>query len=297
MNLTSRRGKLLACLALAFGFVAAVSAASAEGWYYINRQPASLDIAQVMAARGLPFGYYWLQPNGNWGFEGNSDVVGNIYGAASEPVRAGAFVLPGRIAAVVGRIARAPSSRRTSIKPLLRGEAARLVPLVRRHPFLGDAEGPDMAFRVAGAIGAVAVELRLRLLQDLRARFARAFAMRVDVLALRELDVDGLRVLAADGFRTFVVGAPLVADHDDGIPEGHLRMREIAVGIEKDEERFEAERFFQPAKGRLRILVAHGARQPFGAVGVSHVDSLSDRCYLLKTETFVTVASNLASAE
>ncbi len=55
-----------------------------------------------------------------------------------------------------------------------------------------------MAFRVAGAIGAVAVELRLGLLQDLRARFARAFAMSVDVLAFRELDVDGLRVLAAE---------------------------------------------------------------------------------------------------
>ena len=49
-----------------------------------------------------------------------------------------------------------------------------------------------MAFRVAGAIGAVAVELSLGLLQDLRARFARALAMRVDVLALRELDMDGL---------------------------------------------------------------------------------------------------------
>jgi len=48
-----------------------------------------------------------------------------------------------------------------------------------------------MAFRVAGAIGAVAVELCLGLLQDLRARFARAFAMSVDVLVLRELDVDG----------------------------------------------------------------------------------------------------------
>src|SRR6266480_4107682 len=64
-----------------------------------------------------------------------------------------------------------------SIKPLFRSEAARLVPLFRRHPFLGDAEGPDMAFRVAGAIGAVAVELSLGLLQDLRARLARVLAM------------------------------------------------------------------------------------------------------------------------
>jgi hypothetical protein len=46
-----------------------------------------------------------------------------------------------------------------------------------------------MAFGVAGSIGAVAVELSLGLLQDLRARLARAFAMSVDVLAFRELDV------------------------------------------------------------------------------------------------------------
>src|SRR5438045_1084568 len=110
----------------------------------------------------------------------------------------------------------------SSIEPLLRGEAACLVPLFWRHPFLGHAEGPEMAFRVAGAIGAVAVELSRGLLQDLRARLARAFAMSVDVLAFRELDVDGLRVLAADGFRALVIGAPLVANHDDGIPEGHL---------------------------------------------------------------------------
>jgi hypothetical protein len=97
MNLTSRRGKLSACLALAFGVVAAVSAASAEGWYYINRQPASRDIAQVMAARGLPFGYYWLQPNGNWGFEGSSDVVGNIYGRRPSLSERGRLYYPGEL--------------------------------------------------------------------------------------------------------------------------------------------------------------------------------------------------------
>jgi hypothetical protein len=67
MKTTSRRAKRIAWVALAFGFVATVSVARAEAWYYINRQPAPLDIAQVMAERGLPFGYYWLQPNGNWG--------------------------------------------------------------------------------------------------------------------------------------------------------------------------------------------------------------------------------------
>jgi hypothetical protein len=43
--------------------------------------------------------------------------------------------------------------------------------------------------------------------------------MSVDVLAFRELDVDALRVLTTDGFRALVIGAPLVADHDDGIPK------------------------------------------------------------------------------
>jgi hypothetical protein len=56
-----------------------------------------------------------------------------------------------------------------------------------------------------------------------------------------------------------LLGAPLVADHDDGIPEGHLRMAEIAVGVESDEERLEPERLFEPAIGGLRILIADGA--------------------------------------
>src|SRR5262249_55718407 len=102
-------------------------------------------------------------------------------------------------------------------------------------------------------------ELGLGLLQDLRARAPRAFAMSVDVLAFRELDVDGLCVLAAEGFRTLVVGAPFVADHDDGIPKSHLRMTEIAVGVENDEERLEPERLFEPAIGGLRIPIADGA--------------------------------------
>jgi len=56
-----------------------------------------------------------------------------------------------------------------------------------------------------------------------------------------------------------MIGAPLVADHDDGIPEGHLRMSESAVGAEYDEERLEPERRFEPAKGGFRVLIAHGA--------------------------------------
>ena len=47
--MTSTRSKLVVWLVAAFGFVATVSAARAQDWYYINRQPASLSVAQVMA--------------------------------------------------------------------------------------------------------------------------------------------------------------------------------------------------------------------------------------------------------
>ena len=93
--MTSRRSKLIAWLA--FLFLATVSVASAQDWYYINRQPASLEIARAMAARGLPFGYYWLQPNGNWGFEGSSDVVGNIYGRRPSLSEGGRLYYPGEL--------------------------------------------------------------------------------------------------------------------------------------------------------------------------------------------------------
>jgi hypothetical protein len=97
MKITSRRSKLMAWLAIAFGFVATVSVASAQDWYYINRQPASLEIAQAMAERGLPYGYYWLQPYGNLGFEGSSDVVGNIYGRRPSLSERGRLYYPGEL--------------------------------------------------------------------------------------------------------------------------------------------------------------------------------------------------------
>jgi hypothetical protein len=96
-HMTSTRSKLAAWLLAGFGLVATLSAARAEDWYFINRQPAPVSVAQAMAARGLPFGYYWLQPNGNWGFEGNSDAVGNIYGRRPSLSERGLLYYPGEL--------------------------------------------------------------------------------------------------------------------------------------------------------------------------------------------------------
>lgn len=95
--MTSTYSRLAVWLVAAFGFVATVPAARAQDWYYINRQPASLNVAQAMATKGLPHGYYCLQPNGNWGFEGNSDVVGNIYGRRPSLSERGILYSPGEL--------------------------------------------------------------------------------------------------------------------------------------------------------------------------------------------------------
>ena len=75
-----RRRPNLTALIATLGFLATGAVAKAQGWYYVNGQPAAPAVAELMAAEGLPFGSYWLQPNGNWGVARNSDVVGNIYG-------------------------------------------------------------------------------------------------------------------------------------------------------------------------------------------------------------------------
>ena len=95
--MASRRSKPIALGAAALGFVAAGSVANAEDWYYINRQPVSPNVAEQMAARGLPFGYYWLQDNGNWGIAGNSDVLGNIYGRRPSLSERGLLYSPGEL--------------------------------------------------------------------------------------------------------------------------------------------------------------------------------------------------------
>jgi len=95
--MTNRHAKGITSLGAALGLLATVSAAHPQDWYYVNRQPAAPVVAQAMAARGLPFGYYWLQPNGNWGFEGSSDVVGNIYGRQPSLSERGRLYSPGEL--------------------------------------------------------------------------------------------------------------------------------------------------------------------------------------------------------
>jgi hypothetical protein len=90
------RSRLIAVVAAA-GLVATGSAADAQAWYYVNGAPARPDVAEQMAARGLPFGYYWLQPNGNWGIQGNPDALGNIYGRRPSLSERGSLYSPGEL--------------------------------------------------------------------------------------------------------------------------------------------------------------------------------------------------------
>src|SRR5690606_12389485 len=61
------------------------------------------------------------------------------------------------------------------------------VPFGRRQHLDGLRERPDVTLRIAGAIGAVAVELCFRLREDISASCTGALAMRVDIFL--EMDV------------------------------------------------------------------------------------------------------------
>src|SRR5271157_4056839 len=99
MKTMTSRSKLIAVVATALGFVAAGSVANAQNWYYINGEPVSRAVAQLIAAKGLPFGYYWLQPNGNWG-GGQLRCYRKHIWSAPEPLRARAIILSRRVATV-----------------------------------------------------------------------------------------------------------------------------------------------------------------------------------------------------
>ena len=92
----SRRANLLVFLT-ALAIAGASSAATAQNWYFINGRPAPSGTAQIMAERGLPFGYYWLQPNGNWGMAGSAGVMGNIYGHRPSLSERGLLYSPGEL--------------------------------------------------------------------------------------------------------------------------------------------------------------------------------------------------------
>jgi hypothetical protein len=84
-------------VAVTLGVLMISPTANAQNWYYINNQPASPDVARVMAGRGLPFGYYWLRNNGNWGMVGSSYIMGNIYGRRPSLSERGLLYSPGEL--------------------------------------------------------------------------------------------------------------------------------------------------------------------------------------------------------
>jgi len=93
---TSRRPKLITSAAAALCLLATSAVANAQNWYYINREPVSPAVAEQLAARGLPFGYYWQQGNGNWGVDGDPDAIGKVYRRPSLSER-GLLYSPGEL--------------------------------------------------------------------------------------------------------------------------------------------------------------------------------------------------------
>jgi hypothetical protein len=78
--MAASNSKLTPAALAVVGFATVASATKAHEWYSINGEPASPEEGGVMAARGLPLGDYWVRNDGDWGFAGNADVQGNIYG-------------------------------------------------------------------------------------------------------------------------------------------------------------------------------------------------------------------------
>jgi hypothetical protein len=70
---------LAAAAALAAALGSTALPAAAQGYYTINGQPASYDVALYMASNGLPPGHYWLDGQGSWGVMGDPRPYGNIY--------------------------------------------------------------------------------------------------------------------------------------------------------------------------------------------------------------------------
>src|SRR5687768_13750084 len=115
----------------------------------------------------------------------------------------------------------------TASGPAFDLETARLLRLVAADLSDGLPEAPDMAFRIACRIDAVAVKLVRGLADDDGARGARPSAMRVD--AVLQLDMNHLRIPAADTRGTADIVGPLRADHDVAVAEAHLGMSESSL--------------------------------------------------------------------
>src|ERR1700730_539957 len=133
---------------------------------------------------------------------------------------------------------RARSLQRLELEP------RRLLHLRRGDLFDRRRERPVMAFEVDCHVGAVAVELVGGLHRDSRATLARTLAMLVNTAG--QPYVHALRVAAAHRLRALGPTGELIANHDDALVMGHLRMHDVVLGVGKHFARLEGERLLQP---------------------------------------------------
>ena len=97
MKATPGPSKLAIAVAAALCLFAAGSGANAQNWYYINRQPVTPEVAEQLAARGVPFGYYWQQEDGTWGVDHGSAATANGYRRRPSLSERGLLYSPGEL--------------------------------------------------------------------------------------------------------------------------------------------------------------------------------------------------------
>lgn len=84
-----RRAGRVAALIVGLSTATVGSVGNAQGWYFINGVAANTETAAQLAAVGLPFGFYWLQNNGDWGVVGDPVPRGNLFARSASPPHRG----------------------------------------------------------------------------------------------------------------------------------------------------------------------------------------------------------------
>ena len=124
-----------------------------------------------------------------------------------------------------------------------------------------------MALGIHRAIGAVAVELVRRLLDDRGAGGLRPGVMGVDVAP--QLNVNLLAVLAAERLGAARDVRPFARDHDGGALELHLGVHDLARVVADDQRGLEAEGLGQPFERGAVVLIDDGGPKD-GCVRIGH---------------------------